>query len=468
MEFKAFLSHRYQSSSANLYFYRVFTGIAGVHFDVDVGAKRFNVTRIERMIRGSDAFIGLYPFDEDPQKPTDQKKLQKSVRYFLVEYDVAIRSNKPILIFYDQRYSHVLSFPRTVRAETFDIQEISGQGGSPKRSRFARVFRDFRTEVQSAMQRTAAKPAIPSNPEVAVLVPEIGPAKSRYSKQHVDLIKETLARYGFTRFSQIAWPPIISQDLIKALESIDFIVVDVGDPTMGTGVVGYLHGRLVPMLRLVKGTASIQYLRKKRSYAGLFGGVSVGYPKDILAWNDARVLREGLERRLEIITQPVQRISTAEQAEAYFLSANLRKETVFVSYAGKDSEVADRLIALLKNRFQEVFDYRDGKSITPGEPWLKEIFDKLSDASLGIPLVSENYLQSGNCMHEAQEMVAKRDANEIAMIPVKITERKIDRPTWMRNRQYLHTYDYPDLETVVEKLVMFFDRAKKGLTSGWR
>ena len=60
--FKAFLSHRYKSPLENLYFFNLFGEIAEVQFEVDEGLSVVNVTRLERMIRDCDAFIGIYPF----------------------------------------------------------------------------------------------------------------------------------------------------------------------------------------------------------------------------------------------------------------------------------------------------------------------------------------------------------------------------------------------------------------------
>ena len=62
IELKAFFSHRYKSSEVNLYFHKLFAEAAEVQFEVDVGPTPINVTRLERMVRDSDAFIGIYPF----------------------------------------------------------------------------------------------------------------------------------------------------------------------------------------------------------------------------------------------------------------------------------------------------------------------------------------------------------------------------------------------------------------------
>ena len=155
-----------------------------------------------------------------------------------------------------------------------------------------------------------------------------------------------------------------------------------------------------------------------------------------------------------------ERINTKNEAFNYFQKAKQRNDTIFLSYSGKDHQLASLISSELKKRFQRVFDYRDGASITPGEPWIKEIFDKLSGSKLGIPLVTSSYLESGNCAHEAQEMIALRDSNKISVIPLKLYKEKIETPSWMRNRQYMHYYDYPDLKSLVDMIVQFYDEQK--------
>ncbi|MFO0939681.1 MAG: toll/interleukin-1 receptor domain-containing protein [Pirellulales bacterium] len=248
--------------------------------------------------------------------------------------------------------------------------------------------------------------------------------------------------------------------------ALDWLVVDIGQLTMNAGIVGYLHGRFIPMVRLIKTGSSRKRVHAHKAYKPLFGGIEVGYPKDVVIWNDPKVLKDELDQRLMVLTAPVERINTPSEAESYFRRASLRKEAVFLSYSGRDYELASKISRELKKRFQQVFDYKDGESITPGEPWLKEIFDKLSVATLGVPLVSSSYFASRNCEHEALEMVAKRDMAEMSMIPLKLyADDDFKPPTWMSHRQYMHYYDYPDVESVTDKLIEFFDRSLSKQTS---
>ncbi|MFN6410982.1 MAG: toll/interleukin-1 receptor domain-containing protein [Planctomycetota bacterium] len=474
MELKVFLSHRYESSEVNLYFYELFAKSAQVQFEIDPGSMKvmvdgkeqtirlpLSVTRLERMIRDAHAFIGIYPYEGDPKNKASDTELRKASRYFRLECELAIRSGKPSIVFLDRRYSPCFDLPPPMRLETFDIQEVTGKGGKPSSRGFRRVFNDFCKEVTASMAASASQPRRFKEMHVGIVVPTDGPAARRYNSKDIASIKDTLVKHGITSITQFPWPPNLHESYLTRIEALDFLVLDVGEQTMSSGIVGYLHGRFIPTIRLIKSRSSREEVHKQKAYRPLFGGIEVGYPKDIVIWNDSDILTNELDQRLMVVRVPVERINTKTEAAAYFRKASLRKEAVFLSYSGRDREVASRISRELKKRFQQVFDYKDGESITPGEPWLKEIFDKLSVARFGVPLVSSNYFASGNCEHEALEMVAKRDAGEMSIIPIKLNaDDTFELPTWMRNRQYMHYYDYPDVETTVDKLIEFFDRSR--------
>jgi|SRR5947207_15869533 len=109
LSFKAFLSHRYKSPVVNLYFFNLFSKLAEVQFEVDEGSSTMNVTRVERIIRNCDAFIGIYPFP-GASGEASREKLQEASQYFRLELDLAVRSRKPAIIFYDELYGTCWNF----------------------------------------------------------------------------------------------------------------------------------------------------------------------------------------------------------------------------------------------------------------------------------------------------------------------------------------------------------------------
>src|SRR5262245_29863686 len=151
--FKAFLSHRYKSPDTNLYFYKLFTEYATLQFEVDEGVsfqsvgsgalvKRIptNVTRLERMLRGADAFIGIYPLSLGPMDTPSRQQLLEESRYFRLELELAIRSGKPAFVACDQRYKSLLDCPSGFFRCTFDAQEIVLDEETPSAKAFRKSF----------------------------------------------------------------------------------------------------------------------------------------------------------------------------------------------------------------------------------------------------------------------------------------------------------------------------------------
>lgn len=429
--FKVFLSHRYKSPETNLFFFGVFAGVSELQFEVDAGQAPTNVTRLERMIRGADAFVGIYPYPLQAQEALTQEDLLRESRYFRLELDLAIRSSKPTLICYDQRYRNVLACTAATAVITFDSQEVAGRGSAPSAERYRKVFRDFCQTVAAAKAYQDTKSSLPHAAKVGVLLPASTPAAAGYEQEHFTIIEALLAEANYEPV-RIPCPPVLERRLFDAAAELDWIIVDVGDAGYAAAV-AYFHGQFMPTMRL------------KRCNAGdlpsaleqiLYGGVEAGYKSDTLRWQTGEELRAGVRARIKGIDLPTRRIGSHQQAKEYFSSAALRKEAVFVSYSGKDEKIAATIVAALGTRFQRVFDYRDGHSIRPGAPWMEEIFAQLSAAAVAIPLLSAAYFESGNCKHEAQVMTAAHDSGKLRILPVKVSAEKLVLPSWFPPLQY--------------------------------
>ena len=69
----------------NEYFYKIFAdAAANPQFAVDPGKFPTSVTRLERLTRGADAFIGIYPFPDDAETTID--RLKSKSQYFRLEF----------------------------------------------------------------------------------------------------------------------------------------------------------------------------------------------------------------------------------------------------------------------------------------------------------------------------------------------------------------------------------------------
>jgi len=106
---------------------------------------------------------------------------------------------------------------------------------------------------------------------------------------------------------------------------------------------GYLHGKCIPCVRLMKGYSDKRLVTRRVNLRGIYGVVPVGYPKDIIFWKDSDDLAYELSLRLDFIRSPVKRINTKDEAFKYFQKAKQRNDTIFLSYSGNDHQLASLL-----------------------------------------------------------------------------------------------------------------------------
>lgn len=454
--FKAFLSHRYRAPAVNTYFYEVFAETAELQFDVDRGTGSTNVTRLERMIRDTDAFVGIYSIEtESAERPTRQQLLDSSA-YFRLELGLAVRAKTPAIVFVDRRFGPILDTPSSIFSCSFDHQEVTGRGGSPNRPRFQEAFERFANGVDASMRYERSQP-LPQSSVVGFLLPP-----DAYDPPLIEQL-ESLSSDANIEIERLSWPPRLDGRLISRLQSFDWVVADVGVAAANTGIAGYLHGQFIPTLRLARQTDStsgdpsapgIDAPARTPRADSLYGGHEVGYPKDIVTWKTLDDLLPAFKKRLARITEESRRIGAVADAAEYFLEAARRKEAVFVSYSGADEDRVSPITQALRKRFQSVFDYRDGgQSIEPGQSWLNEIFAKLDRSAVGILMLSQAYLNSGNCAHEARSVIAARDEGKMTVVPIKLGREEMASPPWLTDIQYLRAWEHPDPNAIVERIV---------------
>jgi len=193
----------------------------------------------------------------------------------------------------------------------------------------------------------------------------------------------------------------------------------------------------------------------------LFGSFEVGYRKDVVRWTDETSLKEEIDKRIGLINFEPTYITTPKQALEYFRKAALRNEAVFVSYAGEDAVQAGPIIESLKRRFQKVFDYRaKERSIPAGAEWLKQIFKEIAATPIGVILLSPDYVASGYCEHEMNEMIAQKDGRGMKIVPIRL--REVAVPYALGATQYLRLEDFKGADQLAEALVQDVDRATSG------
>ena len=443
---KVFLSHKYEAPTVNQYFFGLFSE-ANVQFEVDRGKFSTNVTRLERMMRGADGFLAIYPYDDfGTQEVSDADLLERS-KYFRLELELAARSRKPGIVLMDQRFRGIIDVPSSMSHERFDVREIVSAGQKPSSPRFTKAFTEFRHRVRAASEYdiSCGNTARDSD-SVGILL------GSGYNPEQVATVCNAVGQAHYKPVT-LAWPPFVNAGWISAVNTFNWLVIDVGPVSMDTGIPGLLHGIFVPCMRLMRVDSLEDAQPRLMRESPLYGAFEVGYWKDIARWFDTASLQTELGKRLVTLDAPTRRFNTLEEALGYFQEAAKRKERVFISYSGADEEFTNDLRAAFRKRFQEVFDYRDGKSIRPGQQWLEEISRSLSKSPVCVVLLSSTYAESGNCIHELNDAIAARDAKKTRLYPIKLKDESLGMPGALASTQYQGLYNYTSPEKLVDAIV---------------
>jgi hypothetical protein len=457
LSIKAFLSHRYRSPEINLYFFKLFSESAEIHFEVDLGTVATNVTRLERMIRSCDAFIGIYPYPGDQTVEPTRRDILKASQYFRLELDLAIRSRKPALILYDKRYGGIFRWSRNVRFLDFNPFEIMGSGNPPNEGRYRKVIEQFIDAISKLRAyRLSLAFEEPQPTDIGLLLPTEG--DDAYGGSDVDLVKDTLDEHGHQDLRVLKYPPILNKECFAILEELDWVIADIGDHK-ASALVGYMHSQFVPTMRLLRTSNASQ--RPSQLEGVLYGGVEVGYGKDIIRWSDAQGLKQDLKNRLESLRQGVRYIGDVQEAHEYFLEASRRKKSVFLSYAKDDIDAAGELTEHLRRYFQEVFDYRDGRSLIPGGDWMGQISQQLTRSDLSIALISSSYLNSEYCKKELRLMLNAQMEGELRFFPIKLHRESLELPEYMNDVHYLRRWEHNSMEAVAKFITKTFDEEAK-------
>ena len=195
--FKVFLSHRYKSAETNLRFFSLFSDAGKeVQFKVDEGSLRISMTRLERMVRDADCFVGLYPYPEAPEVRPSVASLRQASAYFRLELDLAVRSGKPAIVFYDQRYRAVLPASPTPSPTT--RRSWPGTADGQPRQAGGRVHRVLRwcRGGQDLPAAGSAGAAPPRGQGRAAAADRSAPGA--YTREQLQAVKEVLDGEGWS------------------------------------------------------------------------------------------------------------------------------------------------------------------------------------------------------------------------------------------------------------------------------
>jgi hypothetical protein len=444
--FTTFLSHKYEAAAINKYFFNLLNHDSTIQFEVDEGKLSTNVTRLEKMIRDTDAFIGIYPI---VQNNADSFNFRELSKYFRLELGMAIRAQKTGIIYADDRFGSLFKQNNKILKITYRHNDILSRADSPLNDTFKERFFDFTSDLNKRLNFDRKySSSVYQRQNIAVI------KSKRYNEAFLEGLHGLAEMYGkdLVVFNS---SPSINEKFIGQLSEIDFFILD---PLEFPVHEGFLHGVFMPMIRI----CYCEDLDVVLPINPLIDSFEVGYPKNIVKWNLHNDFQQSLINQFATIFAPVKRFATQKESIDYFEKAERRKEVVFISYSGENRDEISQIITLLKKKFADVFDYRDkGNSIIPGKPWVKEVFESLSKSSIGIPIYTEHYFKSGYCEHEYVDMIALRDSGDLTILPIKLNQAPLDVPAELKSTQYLRRWEFDDDTELIEKIVSIAENLPK-------
>ena len=450
--FRAFLSHKYNSPDINLFFFQLFKGVAKIHFEVDKGEGDTNVTRLERMIRDCDAFIGIYSINEEYAiTQITNEKLVEEFAYFKLEIDIAMRLRKPMILFVDKRFGRLVSASASTTICSYDHRELFSDDAR-RTEKFIKEIQNFCGYLEELQPfHLHSRRDLET---IHFFIPDHIKAGRIYTETIIENCRQQLNDIFLNRVVELVKPPFrINGEMFRRVESSDFIVADLNDES---GMIPFLHGNGIPMIRLQN--KEMQDGDEGKVAKTLFGDQTKGYPKDVIRWNAAEDLSKELLTRLNRINGETTLIVNYDDAITYFKKAIRREEEVFVSFSSSNKDAALKIIGKLKKRFRTIYYYTDdNKTISPGKEWQPELEKRISESKAGIILMSPRYFESEHCKTETEMMLALESPGKYVILPVRVEETVI--PEKLKKLEY-RKYDAPgnpqlivdDLEELLNEL----------------
>jgi hypothetical protein len=438
----AFLSHKYRSFEVNLALHAALRESADIRFEVDEGLPETSITRLARMVRRADCFIGMFTLPGDPRQNYEAAELRRESRYYRLELDLAVRARKPALVLVDDRFRGWIPVPRPVREVRFNAQDLLG-GVLDTSERIAAAAREL---------------VVPSRPYT--LPGEDSRVIGVIRSDPVFDAAEAVARDEGLAVRSLPLPPAPDLGGIAEVSGCDWVIADVTVPA-NAHYLGVLHGLGVPVLRLA---------RSADGGGPFYGSLQAQYDKELVRWDTVEELTESLRRRIRLIEQPALSITGRDQAEWYFRRAGLHTEPVFLSFAREDTKFAGQLHQALSLRFEKVYSYERTPNMI-GSEWREELHRQLAAARIGVAVISKEYQQSPWCQEEAAVLMSRRP-DGVLVYPIQLDGTRMEVFGALEYRRFWTDPDTaPSLrgrsaEELADEIAAAVKAAKSGTASG--
>jgi nucleoside phosphorylase len=402
----AYFSHSYRAEDReiNQFFWKLFWQ-SGFSFTVDPESETISFPHLELMMRWSACFVAVAT--HRPQQP-----FYRSSPFITYEYGLAVRAQKPRLVFIETGVpGHYFSEASVTSA--FDRRRLEDRR------------EHFLSQIEQLALQGRAYSSIgdrPRGPAGLILPP------TRAYRGTREAIEKQLAAAGHEpRDINLTFDN--SFQFALQLDACDFVVIDVGSRQLPSWIYPYLQGRFIPTIGLLYQSAG-DSRREISSLSGADEALRAAGVKDelFIRWHSPEELKAQLERQVEKLFQPREPFQSEREGQDYFKNLGRRQVSIFVSNAGPDNTFASGLIRALNLENIKPFHYVYENPFELGKDWRNSLRARLQSTQLFVPLISQSYWESEWCDQEYKTAEDLRQRGVLTIIPYFLDDSNAPGP----------------------------------------
>ena len=408
-----YLSHSYRKGDQELNqtYWPLFEQ-AGFYFLVDPPSNITTTAHLERMMNASGCYVALVPV-----RPEIDKYLCSP--FILYEFGLAVQARRPMLLLIEDRIgdpspqfdrvpdSDKVYFKRTDPLSCQD--ELIGKIGKLR---------------ERAIPALAQRPA--GRRPIGVLVQEEFEQEAYGGEGTYNSIKEAAALSTF-RTERIMVPMQHNAYFALELDKFEAVILDVRADFLPEWVFAYVHGRLIPSLKLVrvkspeipvnlKLPSFVQGIRMDENEPGV---------ESVIYWREPEDLVDQLTQAFQNLDEEPTHQDKSGDGDIYFKAIGRPQARLFISNHGQVNELARELSDILGLNGIERFHYKDKDAIKPGKKWQSKIRQELQNCQVFVALISEEYWQSKWCKEEMQTALTREEEGTLEVLPYRVDKSDV-------------------------------------------
>jgi nucleoside phosphorylase len=388
-------SYRYEDRRLNEFFWRRFWQ-AGFTFAVDPKSSVMSHPYLQGLIKRTPGFAAVITF-----RGGDAYQCSP---FMLYEYSLALLARKPKLVFFDWRLGSNLFPNEDPDLVPFNPDDVEGDPATVERQ--IGEFKDRAEPYRALTSRRKGKFGIVANP-----------GKNGFDE---DLLREIEKRipvqFGHERVSVETMDGI---QLAVCFDKFDYLIMDVGPGSLPGWVHPFVHGRLIPSIKLVHTPDGLPVLPEFVQREMLRNVALQDEP--VVFWRDREDLLNKLDEhfeKLRAMDQVGAGFRSEQEGIAYFRSAGrIREASIFISNPGDANPLVSELMRSLRLAGITAFQYTEANTIERGTDWHPQLRTRVEQASLFVALITKSYQDSEYCMEELDIALRRREEGLMTIIP---------------------------------------------------